>query len=149
MIEKNKIRSDEIKQKLSDILDAITIVRENLPADSDKFPDMGLIKDGLYKKIEFAIESVIDICNIINSDLRLGVPSTEDKLIDNLEKNKVFDIKIINLIREMKKFRNVLVHKYGDIDDEKAYLDIKDGLNDFELVIAEFEKFLTKRKNKK
>jgi len=44
----------------------------------------------------------------------------------------------------MKKFRNVLVHKYGDIDDKKAYEDIKEGLKDFEHIINEIEKFLKK-----
>ena len=33
----------------------------------------------------------------------------------------------------MKGFRNILVHKYGEIDDRKAYQDIKNGLEDFSI----------------
>jgi len=44
----------------------------------------------------------------------------------------------------MKGFRNILIHKYGEIDDEKAYENIKEGLKDFEKIIKEIEGFLEK-----
>ncbi|MEK6846567.1 MAG: HepT-like ribonuclease domain-containing protein, partial [Nanoarchaeota archaeon] len=99
MIQKNKIRTEEIEKKISDILDTVEIIRDNLPDTYEEFLALGLVKDGLYKKAEYALESVIDICNILNSDMRLGVPDTEDSLLDNLEKNKVFNKNIIELIR--------------------------------------------------
>lgn len=115
-----------------------------MPADLEGFLKLGLVKDGIYKKIEFAIENIIDICSIINSDLRLGSPETEDSIFDNLEKNKILNKKALDLIREMKGFRNILVHKYGDIDDERAFETIKEGLKDFEVIIKEIETFLRK-----
>src|SRR3989344_490763 len=114
MIRKRELRVKEIEENLVKIVEAIEIVENNLSEDFDSFFNSGLIKEGIYKKIEFAIESIIDICNIINADLRLGMPSFEDNIIDNIDKNKVFDRKIIDLIREVKRFRNILVHKYGD-----------------------------------
>ena len=100
------------------------------------------MKDGIYKKVEFAIESVLDICNIINSDLDLGTPETEESVLDNLEKNKIFDKKVVGLIREMKGFRNILAHRYGRINDELAFENIKEGLKDFDLIIREVERVL-------
>ncbi len=146
MIEKRELKSDKIEKKISDILDTLEIIRENLPESAESLGALGLIKDGLYKKVEFAIESLIDICSIINVGLRLGVPETEDGLISNIEKNKVLDEKAVQIIKEMKRFRNVLVHKYGDIDDVKAYNSISSGLDDFEAVITEIEKFLERHK---
>lgn len=146
MIKKKELRKKEIEDKLTDVIDSVMIVGENLPKDSEDFLHSGLIKEGIYKKIEFAIESIIDICNIINSDLRLGTPETEDSIIENLSNNKIFDKKIMDLIREMKRFRNILVHKYGKIDDKKAFENIKEGLKDFELIVKEIEGFLAKQK---
>src|SRR3989344_288009 len=146
MIQKNKLRVEEIEKKISDILDVLEIINMNLPQKFDYFIAMGLAKDGLYKKTEFAIESIIDICNIINSDLRLGFPETEDSLIDNLDGKGVFRKSTIEIIRQMKGFRNILVHKCGDVDDKKDYEDIKEGLKDFETVVKEIEKFLEKQK---
>lgn len=146
MIKRNGLRVNDIEKKISDLLDNLEIIKDNLPNDVNGFLGLGLVKDGLYKKAEFAIELVLDICNIINSDLRLGVPENEDDLLDNLESKRIFSKAIVDLIREMKKFRNVLVHKYGNIDDAKAYRDIYDGLEDFEKIIPEIEKFLEKHK---
>jgi uncharacterized protein YutE (UPF0331/DUF86 family) len=148
MIKRNKIRIDEIEKKLSDVIDNLSVIEENLPEKFNDFLSMGLAKDGLYKKLEYTLESVIDICNIINSDSRFGVPDDEENLLNNLEENKVFDKKTVSMIREMKRFRNVLVHKYGDIDDKLAFEDIKEGLPDFEKVIKEIEKFLKKERKK-
>ena len=140
------MRKEIIEKKRADIIDTINIVSYNFPHNFLEFHSLGLVKDGLYKRLEYAIESVLDICSVINSDLNLGFPETEDNIIDHLESKKIFDKKTVNIIREMKKFRNVLVHKYGDIDDKKAFEDIKKGLKDFEIIISEIEKFLKKHR---
>lgn len=148
MIEKKTLRTEEIERCLSDMIDSIEIVEKNIPNNFKDSIDFGLKKDGIYKKIEFAIESVVDICNIINSDFRLGVPDVEDDIFDNLEKEKIFSKKTISIIRDMKGFRNVLVHKYGKIEDKKAFESIREGLEDFEFVIKEIEDFLKNHKKK-
>ena len=49
------LRKKEIERKLSDISDSVEIVEENIPPDFSVFSTLGLKKDGIYKKIEFAI----------------------------------------------------------------------------------------------
>ncbi len=142
MIKKRGLRKNIIEDKIKDIIDSISIVEENFPSEFSSFKQLGLAKDGIYKKIEFSIESIINICYIINADLRLGAPEEEDDIFENLETNKIFNAKILELIKKMKKFRNILVHKYGKIDDKKAFEDIREGLKDFETIIKEIEKFL-------
>jgi len=136
------LRKKEIERKLSDISDSVEIVEENIPPDFSVFSTLGLKKDGIYKKIEFAIESMIDILNIINSDLRFGTPENEEDIIKNMDKNKVFDKKILDVVNKMKGFRNILVHRYGEISDEQAYESIKEGIGDFENFVKEVEVFL-------
>jgi len=144
MIKRRELRKEEIKNKITVTADSIEIVKENFPDSFKNFSDSGLIKDGIYKKIEFAIESIIDIFNIINSDLRLGVPEVEEDVLNNLRKNKIFNSNILGLVEEMKGFRNILVHRYGEINDKQAFETIKAGLKDFELIIEEIEDFLKK-----
>ena len=144
MIKKRDLRKDEIKSKIDRILDSVSFIEESLPEDIKNFEDSRTLRNSIYKEIEFAIENVIDICNIINSDLRLGTPETEDSIIEHLNQNKIFDKKIIEIINEMKGFRNILVHKYGEVNDEQAFENIKEGLKDFELIVKEIEEFLKK-----
>ncbi len=144
MIKKRELRKDQIKLKIDKILDSIGFVEENLSKELKDFEDSRILRNSIYKEVEFAIENIIDICNIINSDLRLGTPETEDSIIEHLNNNKVFDKKVIDTISEMKKFRNILIHRYGEVDDKLAFENIKDGLKDFELIVKEIEGFLRK-----
>ncbi len=141
-MKKKEVRKYLIKDKIKEIIDSINLVGDNLPEDFEDFVSSRLTKDGLYKNVEFAIENIVDICNIMNSDLDLGTPETEDSIIEHLGANKIFSKEIISLIKEMKGFRNILIHKYGEIDDQKAYDNIKEGLKDFEEIIKGIEDFL-------
>lgn len=143
-MKEKKLRKELIKSKLSEITDNLNVIEENLPQTFEDFSDSGLIKDGIYKRIEFSIELILDICAIINSDFNLGTPETEDSILEHLGEKKIISLSILNLIKEMKGFRNILVHKYGKINDEQAFETIKNGLNDFELISTEIEKIMGK-----
>ncbi|MBI2105656.1 DUF86 domain-containing protein [Candidatus Woesearchaeota archaeon] len=134
----------EIKHKLKEIEENISLVEDNLPEDFDEFKNLGLVKDGIYKRIENSIENIIDICGIINSELKLGIPNEDEDLIENVFNKKIITKKLYLKIKEMKGFRNILVHRYGDLDDQLAFESIKSGIEDFNLFIDEIEKFLEK-----
>jgi len=88
----------------------------------------------------------VDIFSIIYSSLNLGVPSSIDEIFVSLAKKKVFSKKIIDLVQEMKGLRNILVHKYGQIDDERIFNLLRERLDDFEKVINAVEEYLKKKK---
>jgi uncharacterized protein YutE (UPF0331/DUF86 family) len=140
------MREEIIRIKLKDIRDSLEKVKSHLPQTLEEFLDLGLVKDGIYKKVEFMIENVLDICKIINTDLNLGLPKKDVDIIENLVKNEIISKEMGEKIKEMKSFRNILVHRYGEIEDEIAYDEIKNGLKDFEEFEKEIEKFLEKRK---
>jgi uncharacterized protein YutE (UPF0331/DUF86 family) len=138
------IRKEIIKHKIKEIDESLEIIKKNFPKNAQAFEKLGLIKDGIYKKIEFSIQEVIDICSVINTDLNLGIPSSEEDIIINIEKNKIISKNTLRRIRKMKAFRNVLVHRYGKVDDEIAFKSIKFGIKDFHNFIKEIEEFLKK-----
>jgi len=140
------MREETIRIKLKDIRDSLEKVKSHLPQTLEEFLDLGLVKDGIYKKVEFMIENVLDICKIINTDLNLGLPKKDVDIIENLVKNEIISKEMGEKIKEMKSFRNILVHRYGEIEDEIAYDEIKNGLKDFEEFEKEIENFLEKRK---
>lgn len=136
------LRTDIIKTKIKVIEESIDLVKENLPDNINEFKALGLVKDGIYKKIEASIQEIISICSIINSDLKLGIPSNRDDIIDALLDNNILSKKMAEKIKELKGFRNFLVHRYGKIDDEVAFKEICHGLPDFTLFKEEILKFL-------
>lgn len=136
------IRTDVVKVKLKEIDESLTLVKENLPSAFDEFTDLGLMKDGIYKRIEFCIESVLDACAILNADLELGIPKSEEDIVENLVKAKILSEEMGRTIKRMKGFRNFLVHRYGAIDDEIAYKNIQTGFKDFDTFKQEINTFL-------
>jgi uncharacterized protein YutE (UPF0331/DUF86 family) len=95
-----------------------------------------------YKKIEkrracerllqVSIECVIDICSLIVSGLRLGLPSEEDDLFDKLEEAGVISSLMKETIKGIKGFRNILVYEYGRVDDRIVFEAVQNRLDDFE-----------------
>ena len=64
------------------------MVSEHIPENFEDFSKLGLVKDGIYKRTEFAIENVFDICAIISSDLMMEMPENEEDIIENLADKK-------------------------------------------------------------
>jgi len=96
-----------------------------------------------YKKIEkrracerllqVSIECVIDICGLVVTGLRLGLPAEEDDLFEKLEQAGIISSSRKESLKKMKAFRNILVHEYGHIDDMIVYEVLQNNLNDFEI----------------
>jgi len=136
------MREEIIRTKTKEILEGVGLVEEHLPDTFEEFSSMGLIKDGIYKRVEFAIENVFDICAIINTDLELGVPSDDEDIIENLVKNEILSEEMREKLKAMRGFRNIVVHRYGKIDDKLAFKILKENLLDFYAFIKRIDAFL-------
>ena len=142
MTKKRGLRIELIRSKLADIEESVSLVEANLPPSFEEFSERGLVKDGIYKRMEFSIESIIDILSIINSDLRLSIPEDEEDVVENLGRNGILTQNMVDKVRRMKGFRNIIVHRYGRIDDLLAYKILKENLEDFGEFIESIEQFL-------
>jgi uncharacterized protein YutE (UPF0331/DUF86 family) len=135
-------RRDVIRTKIKEIEESIQLVKDNLPDNFPDFSGLGLIKDGIYKRLEFAIESVFDICEIINSDLNLGIPTDDESILDNLFEAGVLKEEIREKLKSMKAFRNILVHQYGKVDDALAFQILNEHIDDFSIFVEFITDFL-------
>ena len=144
MARKRELRAELIRSKLADIEESANLVAENLPQSFEEFSQLGLVKDGIYKRMEFAIENIIDITSIINTDLRLSVPESEESFVENLVKNGILTQNMAEKTRRMKGFRNIIVQRYGRIDDLLAHKILTEHMDDIYKFIESIERFLDK-----
>lgn len=142
-MKRTHIRKDVIRVKITEIMECIDLVRDHLPKSYDEFSDLGLIKDGIYKRMEFAIEDVFDICAIINTDRALGIPGADEDILDHLVGARILSNGIVDKIHRMRGFRNIVVHRYGKIDDRLAFILLHEELGDFAEFIGVIEQFLS------
>jgi len=94
--------------------------------------------------LHISIECVIDICNMLASELKLGLPSTQEDLFQKLESSHIISNQIVGNLKKMKSFRNIIVHRYGIVDDELVYGILKNNLGDFLDFKKEILEFLKK-----
>ncbi|MGD8986125.1 MAG: DUF86 domain-containing protein [Desulfobacteraceae bacterium] len=94
--------------------------------------------------LQISIESVIDVCNLFVSGLRLGLPAEEDDLFSKLLQSDVITKNTRETLREMKGFRNILVHEYTHVDDRLVYNAIRSKIKDFDAFKGEVLQFLKK-----
>ena len=90
------------------------------------------------------IEICIDVSQLLVKELKLGLPTEEDNLFDKLEQAKVISKLLSKKLKEIKKFRNVLIHKYTDIIDKLVYGHAAKEKTDFTEFKKEILSFLKK-----
>ncbi len=138
------MKVEHIIAKFDQIRENIQLIEENLPIKHVEFEKLGIVKDGIYKRYEYSVELVIDILSLINAELKLGIPNGTSDIIDQLLKKEILDERLANIIRGMKGFRNILVHRYGKLDDKLAFSIIVENLSDFKMVEKQIMIFLRK-----
>ena len=140
-----KVNLLNLKEKIIEKLHAMNLYLDELselvPEEEEDYGRLQ-IRRACEKTIELAIEQVIDIISLIVSYRKIGIPHSEDDLITLLQKKKVLSTTLAMKIKEMKGFRNILVHKYGEIDYQQAYHFLTTELDDFTLFEKEIKKFL-------
>jgi uncharacterized protein YutE (UPF0331/DUF86 family) len=94
--------------------------------------------------LQISIECVIDVCGLLVSGLRLGLPAEEDDLIEKLEQAGLISSEMAKVLRTMKGFRNILVHEYGRIDNVLVFAMATRRLQDFDAFKTEILRALHK-----
>lgn len=107
------IKLDEIDQYLKEM-------EEIMPSSSEEYSTDLMRKRALERLIQITIEAVMDVSAILVKELKLGLPYQEEDFLDKIS-GTVLDPDLVVKLREMKSFRNILVHGYSQINDERVY----------------------------
>jgi uncharacterized protein YutE (UPF0331/DUF86 family) len=86
--------------------------------------------------IHLAIEEVIDIANHLVSFHKWREPTSFRDLFAILAEHDVLPKDQLPTFQNMASFRNMLVHRYENIEDEVVFAIFKNRLGDFDLFIS-------------
>lgn len=84
-----------------------------------------------------AIEACVDICNHIIAKEHLDVPESYSECFKILGDRNIISKELSEKLINMAKFRNLLVHLYWKVDDEKIYEILQSELGDFDEFIKQ------------
>lgn len=99
-------------------------------------------KRACERLLQIAIEATIDVCGFVVSGLRLGLPADEDDVFAKLEERRLLSATLIQTLRSMRGYRNLLVHEYSAVDDHITFEMLRNRLSDFETFQAEIRQLL-------
>lgn len=115
-------------------------LEEHLPASYEEY----ISKQKRYceRLLQLLIEVCIDICQVIIKELKLGLPSDEDNMFNSLYEKQVISEEMALKLKDMKAFRNVLIHHYTKIEDKRVYENITTNREDFLVFKKEIKEYL-------
>jgi uncharacterized protein YutE (UPF0331/DUF86 family) len=116
-------------RELDSYLDELEAI---LPKSYEEYSKDSEKRRACERLLQISVECLIDICYILGSSLKIEIPSDEEDIISTLKNKKIISSSLAELLIEMKGFRNILVHKYGVVDDEQVYEILTEKIEDFE-----------------
>lgn len=137
-----------ILAKLDEIDGYLAELESIIPETLEEYEESIAAKRASERLLHIAIEAVIDACAILVKELKLGVPREEEDFFEKLT-GKAITKETSAKLKDMKRFRNVLVHRYVDIDESKVYDILTSRLGDFEEFKNEILSFIQQKERKR
>ncbi|MCF8080934.1 MAG: DUF86 domain-containing protein [Desulfobacterales bacterium] len=91
--------------------------------------------------LQVSVEVCLDVANHVIASKRYRAPKDYSDSFAVLEEEGILPADLSARLRQMAKFRNRLVHLYGEIDDRKVHAIVLTDLGDIE----QFRKMIIKR----
>lgn len=125
-------------QRLDEYLSVLGEISKT--SKDDFLTDKILIGSAKYY-LQVSIECCLDVANQIIASERLRAPRDYSDTFMVIQEEGLISPELGSRLRQMAKFRNRLVHLYGEFDDAYVYEYIKGDLKDIE----EFKTLIIKR----
>jgi len=128
---------NRIKDKIDEIQKYLDELESILPVNLGEYIYSLEKKAACERYFEKIIESANDLAYLIIKKERFGIPE-ENKSFEVLFENKIISKKVFLKLKNAKGMRNIIAHKYGDVDDELIFESITEELiNDIEEFLNE------------
>jgi len=128
---------ERILEKLADLESYLRELEKILPESLDVYLGSIEKRRATERILQLSIEVVIDICAMLVSGLKLGIPGEEDDLFDKLKCDMVISEEMRQKLQSMRGFRNILVHEYTSVDNQLVFEIARDSTEDFQAFKSE------------
>ncbi|MCF2141182.1 MAG: DUF86 domain-containing protein [Candidatus Lokiarchaeota archaeon] len=124
--------------KIAELEENLSLFSQIIPKTEQEYISSKKDQLALERLFQICIEEIIDISAILINIFKLGVPTNEENIFDLL-KGKLDNIKVL---KEMKRFRNIIVHKYGKINNHLVFQYANERIKDFYNFITNVKKII-------
>jgi uncharacterized protein YutE (UPF0331/DUF86 family) len=125
-----------LSRKLSRLQNYIDVLKTAEDINWQKYRDDLRIKAFVERYLHLAIEELLDIANHFVSFYQWREPAGYRDLLLILTEHEILPREYLSVFQNMASFRNMLVHRYENIDDELVFGFFKKKLEDFDLFMT-------------
>lgn len=133
---------EQMRERVREIREGIIKVRRYAAqSDEEFFAD----ERNLYTVMHLlliAIEAVAAICSHIMAKTARKAPSSYPDCFEGLERLGILDRNLTSRLIRMARFRNLLVHRYWEIDPQRVLLYAREDLGDLETFLVRVGQWL-------
>ncbi|KPU62390.1 hypothetical protein EP1X_08955 [Thermococcus sp. EP1] len=136
------MKKGEIEYRVELAEKSLNLIKSALPKNSEEFLELGLSKDGIYKRLEFAIQNILDSLNEIIIALNLGPSIGYKDIVETLHKEGIIKDALKEKLEFLIQLREVLIYDYDLISDDMAFRNMPEYLQFIEESIKFLNSFL-------
>jgi uncharacterized protein YutE (UPF0331/DUF86 family) len=134
-------KKKRILLKLDEMIRYVEELKKMLPNREEYFNDL-IRRRACEKTIQIAIDALIDVASMVVSFENFGLPTNEGNIFDILAKKEILNLDFISTLKDMKGFRNIMIHRYAEVEDKIVYSHLKESLDDFYEFKKQIQTFL-------
>lgn len=122
---------------------ALTKLRSSSELPLETFLSDSKCHDSAKYNLIVAVESLIDLCNHVIAQEKLGKPEDYADVFRIIGSKLALKDDFIKRLEKMAKFRNLVVHLYWKVDNAEVYSIVKNNLDDFEVIKKALREYLS------
>lgn len=130
-------RKDQYSRKLEFIIDKISILPDNIEENI-------FYIDALFYRLQVSIDAAMDVIAMLCKDLGITVRDDYSN-IDDLESLNIFQTELLKNLRRLNGLRNVLLHRYNKIEEERIIQEKKNFVDILKKFVKDVEKVINEK----
>ena len=126
------VSTEKIIRKFASLDEYLDLLRKLADTPVEDFIRDKILIGSMRYYLQVSVESCLDVANHVIASERYRAPKDYSDSFAVLEEEGVVPGDLSNRLRQMAKFRNRLVHLYGEIDDRQVHAIVQTDLGDIE-----------------
>lgn len=142
---RREVNLELLRARLGEIRDSVDKIRAYAALPDEKFFADERNLHTISHLLLVCIEAVAVICNHLLARLAQEAPASYAECFEGLKKLGILDDASTNSLIAMTRFRNILVHRYWDIDPQRILQYARQNLEDFEAYHKQITQYLSRQ----
>ncbi len=139
------INIEFVKNRAKEIRKNIALIKKLLKTDENAFFEDERNLYTLKHLLLECIETIASLCNHFLAKIGRRAPSSYSECFEGLIELDIVSPGLKDPLIKMARFRNLVFHKYWEIDDRKILLYGKENTKDFQEFLKEIGKYLKEK----